>query len=215
MTWAQAINWRISTFFGGLAARRASVVLAGHIRFLGLPIITRAPHSHIEIGAGSVLVSSSAATALGVSGPLVLRTLRPGATLRIGADTGISGGAICAAMSVSIGARCLIGADCLIFDTDFHNIASQGPDLRPRRHSQPDWNAISEPVSIGNDVFLGARTIICKGVTIGDGSVIAAGSVVTKSLPPNCVAGGNPAKILRFLSPASANTKAACADDSP
>lgn len=57
----------------------------------------------------------------------------------------------------------------------------------------------SAPVIIGDDVFIGARAIILKGVTIGDGAVIGAGSVVTKSIPPRVIAAGNPARIIKEI----------------
>lgn len=56
-----------------------------------------------------------------------------------------------------------------------------------------------KPITIGNNVWLGGGVILCPGVTIGDNTVIAAGSVVTKNIPANVVAGGNPAKIIRTI----------------
>jgi acetyltransferase-like isoleucine patch superfamily enzyme len=90
--------------------------------------------------------------------------------------------------------RCLIGADVMIFDTDFHPHSPNG-----RRHARPDWQHISRPVTIGNDVFIGTRVIICKGVTIGNGSIIAAGSVVSGDVPSNSVFAGNPARLIRHF----------------
>lgn len=55
------------------------------------------------------------------------------------------------------------------------------------------------PVTIGNNVWLGSRVMILKGVSIGDNSVIGASSVVTKPIPANCIAAGNPAKIIRYI----------------
>lgn len=55
-----------------------------------------------------------------------------------------------------------------------------------------------KPITIGNDVWIGARAIILDGINIGDGAVIAAGAVVTKDVPPFCIAGGIPAKIIRY-----------------
>jgi acetyltransferase-like isoleucine patch superfamily enzyme len=180
-------------------ARKCGVTLGAAVSFLGFPIISRTGGSQIHIGTKSVLISTSAATALGVRSRIVLRTLRPGARIEIGDDAGISGSTICAAVSVVIGKRCLIGADCMIFDTDFHNHQVLGSDALPRRYSRPDWPAISAPVQIGDDVFLGTRTIVCKGVTIGNGTIVAAGSVVSKNLPANCIAAGVPAKVVRLL----------------
>ncbi|MDP1789723.1 MAG: DapH/DapD/GlmU-related protein [Methylibium sp.] len=119
---------------------------------------------------------------------MILRTVRSGARIRIGAETGISGGSICAAVSVEIGSRCLLGADVLIVDTDFHAIEPIG------RRTNTDWSRIGcAPVHIGDDVFIGARAIILKGVSVGAGAVIGAGSVVTRSVPEGVIVAGNPA----------------------
>lgn len=55
-----------------------------------------------------------------------------------------------------------------------------------------------KPIHIGNDVWIGARSIIMDGVSIGDGAIVAAGSVVTKDVPPYAVVGGSPAKIIKY-----------------
>ncbi len=84
----------------------------------------------------------------------------------------------------------LIGSGCLITDTDAHPI-----DWEDRRNGKLD-KVVRKPVHIGNDVFIGARSIILKGVTIGDRSIIGAGSVVTRDVPPDSVAVGNPAIVI-------------------
>jgi acetyltransferase-like isoleucine patch superfamily enzyme len=114
----------------------------------------------------------------------------PGAELTIGDGTSINRGAsICAQSSVRIGRNCGIGNDCLIFDTDFHEV-----DDRTR---VPD----AAPVTIGDDVWLAARCIVLKGVTIGDGAVVCAGSVVATNVPARALVGGNPARLIRRLDP--------------
>ncbi len=169
--------------------RRAGVELSARAVTMGLPIVARCEGSRIVIGDDVVLCSQSRWTALGVSHPIVLRTLAPNAFLGIGRGTGISGGSFCAAVSVRIGERCLIGADVVIADTDFHSI-----DPLQR---EAGWSAIaSAPVEIGDDVFIGTRATILKGVHIGNGAVIGAGAVVTRSIPAGAVAAGNPAAIL-------------------
>lgn len=76
----------------------------------------------------------------------------------------------------------------MIFDTDFHVANSEGIwTLAGPEHAQP--------VTLGRNVFVGARAIILKGVTIGDGAVIGAGAVVTRDVPPHHVAVGNPVRI--------------------
>jgi len=186
--------WKITTIITVLVAKRRGIKVGRQVRCLGLPVITAVRGSQIEIGDRVVLVSDVRGTALGVSGPTILRTLSSGGKLRIGDDTGISGGVICAAESVSIGKRCLLGADVMIFDTDFHNHEPEG-----RRYKEPKWSKISRPVVIEDDVFIGTRTIISKGVTIGAGSIIAAGSIVTTDVAPRSIYAGVPAKFKRNI----------------
>ncbi len=110
-----------------------------------------------------------------------------GARLFIGNGTYLNRNAVIVAVgSVTIGADCRIGWDVVIMDSDLHPVDA---------NDQPtDFS----PVDIGDDVWIGCRSIILKGVTIGRGAVIAAGSVVTKDVPPNVVAGGVPARVLSF-----------------
>lgn len=164
------------------------------LRCLGLPIIRQNQYGQIELGRNVVLVSRSQGTALGVAHSIVLRCLTPSSVICIGDDSGLSGTTVCAAQSVTIGARCLFGADVLIFDTDFHN-----HDWHNRRYSKPDWLRISKPVTIGNDVFIGTRAIVQKGVSVGDGAIVAAGSIVTADVPPHTIVAGNPARVIRKL----------------
>lgn len=178
---------------GTLLLRRAGVAVDGVV-FYGLPLIDRLPGSHIRIGKRVVLCSHPAFTALGVSRPVILRTMTPGARIDIGDDVGLSGTVICAATSVRIGSGCLLGADVLVADTDFH----------PVGHSQRRYAALPEPsaedaVEIGSNVFLGARSVVMKGVTIGDNTVVGACSVVTRDLPSDVIAAGNPCRVIRSL----------------
>lgn len=167
---------------------------SGHVVFYGAPIISVASNSNIEIGAGSIICSDSRMTALGVNHPVVLRTLRDGAKLSIGKDTGISGATICAAKCIQIGDECLIGANVTIVDTDFHPVAANN-----RRFNQ-GWDKIEcSPTIIEDNVFIGTGALILKGVRIGKNSVVGAGSVVTKNIPENSIVAGNPAKIIRQL----------------
>lgn len=174
------------------------VAVGGGCGFLGMPVVSRHSESRIVIGDGVRIISKTFGTALGVSHPCVLRTLATNATLQIGSRTGISGGSICAAREVVIGTDCLIGADVIVADTDFHPL-----DPSRRRDSAAAYRA-ARPVLIGDNVFLGARVTVLKGVEIGANTVIGAGSVVTASLPPNVIAGGNPCRVIRELAVAKA-----------
>ena len=159
----------------------------------GLPIIDLVKDSQLILGRGLSLCSDSKYTSLGVSHPVILKTLLPGAQIKIGDESGLSGTTVCAAISVIIGSRCLIGADVMIVDTDFHPIM-----MKDRRYKGPA-DSLSAPVVIQDDVFIGARSIILKGVTVGFGSVIGAGSVVTSDVRPNTVVAGNPAKWIKNI----------------
>ncbi|MBJ7289900.1 acyltransferase [Williamsia sp.] len=123
--------------------------------------------------------------------PVVIRTLLAGAAIRIGNDVGLSGTSICSASSIIIGDRVLVGADVIICDTDFHPI-----DSSSRRYSPIPTPESGDAVVIESDVFLGARSVVLKGVTIGASSVVGAGSVVTKSVEPYSIVAGNPAKVI-------------------
>lgn len=85
---------------------------------------------------------------------------------------------------VKVGNDTIISWDVEIIDTDFHKISREGATT-------------SAPISIGSNVFVGNRAIIMKGVTIGDGAVIAAGAIVTKDVPPNSLVGGIPARVIK------------------
>lgn len=104
---------------------------------------------------------------------------------------GISNSAITAHEKVEIGEYTQIGVGVRVYDTDFHSVNWQD------RMQHPEIGIQTATVSIGKHVFIGAGSIILKGVSIGDGSVIAAGSVVTKSVPSNEIWGGNPAKFIK------------------
>lgn len=183
--------WRVVTPF---LVRRAGVTVNEGVEFYGQPIISLTPASRISIGEDATLCSDSRFTDLGINHPVVLRTLRPNATISIGNDTGLSGSSICAAISVTIGSNCLFGANVTVTDTDFHAMRAAN-----RRHNNRHEDIGSAPVYIGDNVFLGTGAIVLKGVTIGENSVIGAGSVVTKNIPANSIAAGNPARVIAAL----------------
>ncbi|MBK5222609.1 MAG: acyltransferase [Acidimicrobiia bacterium] len=113
-----------------------------------------------------------------------------GGTLAIGARTLVNyGTSIAASLEVRIGERCQLGTYTLLMDNDFHRLEPE------RRLERPE----SAPIIIGDDVWLAARVIVLPGVTIGEGSVIGAGSVVTRDIPTRSLAAGAPARVIRSL----------------
>ncbi|WP_434514394.1 acyltransferase [Dechloromonas sp. ARDL1] len=183
--WRTAIPARLK--HGGVTIRHKA-------SFTGMPIVSLASGSEIVIGARCSLISCARHTALGVNHPVILRTLRQDALIDIGEDTGISGSVICAARSVRIGSNCLLGANSMIFDTDFHSLAPTN-----RRYNNNPEDIQAAPVNIGNNVFIGAGAIVTKGVAIGDNSIVGAGSVVVQDIPSNVIAAGNPARVIREI----------------
>lgn len=158
--------------------------------FIGIPEVTCKEGSKISIGREGLFISRSFSTALGINHPIILRTLTSNSEIIIGNNVGISGGAICASKKITIGDECMIGADVLIADTDFHSI-------HPKHRKNSDHShETAREICLQNNVFIGTRTIILKGVTIGENSVIGAGSVVTRSIPSNVIAAGNPCRVI-------------------
>jgi acetyltransferase-like isoleucine patch superfamily enzyme len=118
-----------------------------------------------------------------------------GGKLCLGHYTGISSSSIFCTNEIIIGNHVNIGAECVIIDSNFHSTNWQDRTDRKRDVQ----NVKTAPIHIGDYVFIGTRCIINKGVTIGEKSIIAAGSVVVKDIPANCIAGGNPCKVIKYL----------------
>ncbi|HVY29631.1 MAG TPA: acyltransferase [Polyangiaceae bacterium] len=113
-----------------------------------------------------------------------------GGLLEIGSGTAINyGTTIGATQSIRIGAKCLIGNHCIIMDNDFHRLEPE------RRGERPP----SAPIVLEDNVWLGARVTVLRGVTIGAGSAVAAGSLVTRDIPPRMLAVGVPARPVQKL----------------
>ena len=132
----------------------------------------------------------------------VLFTMTPDAQIKIGDRVGISSACLWAKERITIGNDVNIGGDCLIIDNDAHPL-----DYMQRRRAfaaevgeEAFYRTIgTAPIEIGDDVWIGARCQILKGVHIGARSIIAAGSVVTKNIPADSIAGGNPCGVIREI----------------
>lgn len=179
-------------------ARFRGVQVSEGVVFQGRPILSVAPNSKMVIGPGVTVASSRRSNPLGNAQECVLRTLEAGAELSLGERVGISGAVICAAKRIVVGDGTIVGAGALIIDNDFHS-----PE------GEFDWGGIApgsaRPVSIGRGCFIGARSIILKGVTIGDRAVVGAGAVVSVNIPAGALAVGNPAVVKLKKSTSSAS----------
>ena len=124
------------------------------------------------------------------------------ATLKLGNDVGISSSTLWVKESVSIGNSVAIGADCIIMDTDAHNLDWKircSEETNEYGESVDMVTAASAPIVIEDNVLVGARCILLKGVTIGARSIIGSGSIVTKDIPSDCIAAGNPCKVIKSI----------------
>lgn len=160
-------------------------------RLHGLPQIHMRDRGSIKIGKNFSAVSQWRKNSIGVTQPVILKTLRKNAKILIGNNVGISGSTISANQLVEIGNDVLIGSGVLITDCDAHPVSYRNRlgGLKPKM----------APVFIEDGVFIGARSIILKGVRIGRGSVIGAGSVVVKDVLPGVIAAGNPAQLIKTI----------------
>jgi acetyltransferase-like isoleucine patch superfamily enzyme len=181
--------WKfVDQYYGPSYLRSSGVTFGRRLRLAGMPQVLRHPEAAMVVGDDVELYSRPVANVLFLAQPCVLAATQPGSRLRIGNGVGISGSTLVAHTSITIGNRVLVGAGVMIIDTDFHPLNPQ------QRAAHQTAGAGSRPIMIGDDVFIGARAIILKGVTIGDGAVVGAGAVVASDVAGRSIVAGNPAR---------------------
>lgn len=150
-------------------------------------------NSHITIGNNFAFTSGNYnSLSRNIKGAIELEN---NAQISIGDNVGISSSCLRIYDYLIIGDNSKIGGDCILLDSDGHSL-----DYMNRRNGKTDRpNAKKAGITIGNDVLVGARSIILKGVEIGDRTIIGSGSVVTKSIPADCIAAGNPCKVIKHI----------------
>ncbi len=161
-------------------------------------------HGRIEIGDNFVFTSGSNINPICRNIRGCIHTVTKDSKITIGNNVGISSACIWSQTSITIGDNVNIGGDCLIIDSDAH----PHDYLQRRRNFRQEVGMDTyletipcAPIVIEDDVWIGARCQILKGVNVGARSIIAAGSIVTKAVPADCVAAGVPAKVLKNLEP--------------
>ena len=162
------------------------------VRLNGFCVIFAFPNSKIVLNEG-VINSSFTSNMLGLWQRTII-IARYGGKIEIGKGFGISGSTIYAMSSIKIGENATIGANCKIIDSDFHPL-----DPDQRRLNLNEEHTARSPIIIGDNCFIGMNSIILKGTEIGNNVVVGAGSVVHGKIPDNCIVGGNPAKVIRYL----------------
>ncbi len=163
------------------------VKLGRNVRCNGFPSVKIGKSGQFVIGDNVQINASPWANAHVISGATNF-FVGKGAILKIKNDAGISGARIVAMRQITIGQGVFIGGGCLICDSDMHEI--------PLGSENPVQHA---PITINDRAFIGAGSIIIKGVEVGEGAVIGAGSTVSKSIPSHTLVAGNPAKFIRRL----------------
>jgi galactoside O-acetyltransferase len=181
---------------------RSLIELPARRRLLGLPGVTIADSARVDARRIRVFPGSRLIVGEGsmVGGDLAFE--REGAEIVIGSHTSIGNSLIASATSIHVGDGTLISFGCNIVDHDSHSILwrHRRTDVRGWYMGEKNWDhVVSKPVTIGNKCWLGLNAIVLKGVQVGDGAVVAAGSVVTRNVPPWTVVAGNPAKVIREL----------------
>jgi acetyltransferase-like isoleucine patch superfamily enzyme len=171
--------------------RRQPGVTLGRVTIEGRPLVDVRAGSTLVVEDGVRLKSRNWGYHLNMYGPVKLMADAPGAVITIGARTRIYGSCIHAFASVTIGPDCLIAANCQIIDANGHELSFPAVEARARTRDQP------RPVVVEAAVWLGTGVIVLPGVRIGRGSVVGAGSVVTRDIPPMSLAAGNPARVIR------------------
>ncbi len=161
------------------------------VKFRNIPTIEMCKNTNLVIGDNVVINSEKREYFLNMHSPCKFLLDKPGGKIKIGSNTRIHGTCIHAYKSIEIGKNCLIAANTQIFDGSGHDLSFENADNRINTYGT------NKPVVIGDSVWIGANSIVLPGVTIGYGSVVASGSVVTKDVPPLTLVGGNPAKIIK------------------
>lgn len=155
------------------------------VTFNGFSYFSKYPSSNIIIGDNCRFNSTTTANLIGINHKCILSTHSKNAILKIGEGCGFSGVTIGCFDSIILGNKVRCGANVLITDSDWH--------LDDPRVGK------SKPIFIEDNVWLGYGVVVMKGVRIGENSVIGINSVVTKDIPKNVIAAGNPCVIIKQL----------------
>lgn len=162
-----------------------SIQIGKGCKFIGKTYFKRVQNASIVIGEDCVFLSSKRSNLVGLYCPCIISAEQKQAEIKIGKHCGFSGTRIWAAKRIIIGDNVRCGANSYITDTDSHS-----DDYRAGKDSE---------VIIEDNVWIGMNVIVLKGVRIGKNSVIGAGSIVTKNIPENVIAAGNPCKIIKKI----------------
>ena len=180
--------------FYSIYSNKKSITLGRNIRIKGFPIVFIKNGGKVHIGDNVTINSSNYGYHINMHSPVKIMVDRPNAEIFIGTNSRIHGTCMHAYNKIKIGENCLIAANTQIIDGNGHDLCLDNPSERINTVGN------ASEINISDNVWIGANCIILPGVTIGKGSVIAAGSIVTKEVPEKCVVAGNPASIIKSIS---------------
>jgi acetyltransferase-like isoleucine patch superfamily enzyme len=185
------VRWGTGSIWAKIVLRSYGVVFNPNISLGSTPYIKKNPlGAKIVIGSHVTINNESAQNPMSYGRKTILAAPNPDSVLIIGDRVVISGATIFAAQRIEIEDDVMLGPDCVIYDTDFHAIHPA------YRTYDPEGLVGIAPVLIKRNVWIGARAIVLKGVTVGQDAVVAAGAIVTKDVPQGAVVAGVPAKVV-------------------
>lgn len=172
---------------------KKNVYCKGKVRTLGFPYIDLRNDSKLFLGTNVLLNSSNYGYHINMFKGVKILADGHQSEIHIGANTRIHGSCIHAKSKIIIGENCLIAANCHIVDSNGHLVDLNNPQNRVNTSDKP------REIIIEDNVWIAANCIILKGVTIGQGSIVSAGSVVVENVPPFSIVRGNPAQLIKKI----------------
>lgn len=183
------LNKKIFVFFwfvvNVISIRIWGIKVLGKCKFYGKTIFRTLPNTSVTIGGNCTFNSTHRSNLIGIYTPCMISTIKKNAVIEIGNNCGFSGTVIGCAKYIKLGNNVRCGANTMITDSDWHT-----EDARTGKDQE---------IVIEDNVWLGYGVKVLKGVHIGENSLIGACSIVTKDIPANVVAAGNPCKIIKNL----------------
>ncbi|MFC6860079.1 acyltransferase [Zunongwangia atlantica 22II14-10F7] len=168
-------------------------VIFKNIKSTGVPYVMVAKGGKLIIGEKFAMNNGISGNPIGYYDKCTF-FVNNGAKLIIGNNVGISQTALICHAGITIGNNVKLGGGVKVYDTDFHSL-----DAKIRASKKDSLNKMKAPIFIKDNAFVGAGSIVLKGVTIGENSIIGAGSLVSKNVPDNEIWGGNPAKFIKSI----------------